>query len=98
MTPEEERKQFREIFFLKELADRLEKEGWERDKRLLRAEQRIVSLSNGLSLLGGAVLFAAFGYAIFQHTNSFWDWVGIAVGGVCVFLMIREAIQRFYKD
>lgn len=51
MTPEEERKQFREVFFLKETVKRLEKESWDRDKRLRRAEDRVSSLGAGLAWL-----------------------------------------------
>lgn len=98
MTPEEERKQFREVFFLKETVERLEKESWDRDKRLRRAEDRVSSLGAGLAWLAAVFFSAVFGYLIFYRHNDFWDWLGIAVGVVIVFLGIREAIRNFEKS
>ena len=98
MTPEEERQQFRDVFSLKEKVKRLEEEGWDRDKRLHRAEQRIFSLANGLSMLGGAVLWGALAYAVSRYGNSWWEWLGIALLALITFFVVREAIQRFYKD
>lgn len=97
MTPEEERHQFREVFFLKETVERLEKESWDRDKRLRRAEDRISSLGAGLTWMAAIFFSAVFGYLIFHGHNDFWDWLGIAVGVAMVSLGIREAIRNFDK-
>jgi len=97
VTPEEERQQFREVFFLKETVEQLEKEGRDRDKRLRRAEDRISSLGAGLTWLVAILFSAVFGYLILHRHNDFWDWLGIAVGIVMVSLGIREAIRNFDK-
>lgn len=98
MTPEEERKQLREVFLLRDTVKRLEEDCWELAKRLRRAEQRIFSLANWLCFCGGTAAQAVLFYAAFHRENSWWDWVLIAFLAISAFSVAQEAISSFFKN
>lgn len=93
MTPQE-----RELHFLNEKVERLEREASERDRRLVRAERRVVHAANLALYSIGGVIWAAIAYLVFWRHNDFWEWVGIAVGVVLAYFVLREIIREFDKD
>lgn len=93
MTPEQ-----RDLQLAHEKIDRLEREAWERDKRLLRAEQRISSLAAGLLWTSVLGIGGAVSYLVFHRRNDFWDWLGIITLGLLAVAVVREAVKNFEKE
>lgn len=88
----------RDLQFAHEKIDRLEQEGRERDKRLLRAEQRITSLAAGLLWTSALGIGATGSYFVFHRRNDFWDWLGIIVLFLFAVAVVREAVKNFEKE